>query len=208
MKQRTPWKTVLVVSALALPFGTFAACSSQETTTDAGPSGLVTCPGTVQATNGAACNGDTLSCSFILDCGAFAQTAVCDCVGGKFKCSDRVGDIPANTAGRCKPLDQTSNGTCPSSRANALGAACTTAGQQCFYEGAVCPENTTGKPYTDVCHCDANKGDAGGFSFACDIKRCASSTTPDPLPMPQDSGTTTDAARDTGTSSDSSASPG
>ncbi len=159
-----------------------AACSDNNTKTDAAVPGQL-CPTTIvqaTSTSGTAegtsdkCHVDQYICVVGFQCGNFTQQATCTCDGttGKFACvlsnGKPVADDTTDTSGLCNALDSgVAPDTCPTDKTKADNTPCKNAGQQCYYS-----TTCTNPPRTDVCQCIANQAGDAGLSWQCDINTC------------------------------------
>jgi hypothetical protein len=157
--------------------GTSAGCSSSSATSGppVPPAGNA-CPGTVEATVGAACDSPGEVCSPTFPCGLATVTVRCICQEGTFQCTDGSGNPFASggtpSCGEAGPAPM----ACPATESAAMTTACTLAedGQQCPYPPS-CPGGTL---TFDRCTCEPNL-DGSGFAYACE-NACHSGSVPVP----------------------------
>lgn len=127
---------------------------------------LATCPVTLSAANGRACEAD-LACTFTIECRTTPQQIRCVCEGGALACTDSQGELPPGAEPRCLDAPNTQSGECPATLRQAEGEPCGIVGHVCSYEGAKCPERPA--QHLDACECVA---DGTARVFKCHVGQC------------------------------------
>jgi hypothetical protein len=187
--------------------GTSAGCSSSSATSGPplAPEGNA-CPGTLDATVGAACGPPGEVCSPTFPCGLATVTVRCTCQEGTFQCTDgsgnpfAAGSTPSCGEGGPPPA------ACPATESAAMTTACTLAedGQQCAY-----PASCRGGTLTfDRCTCEPNLA-GSGFVYECE-NTCngVSAPLPEAGPSPGSADGSSDAPASDGPGGDAKAGDG
>jgi hypothetical protein len=170
-----PRKTTLVCVVFALPslpllLGAEASCGSdpaaREEPLRAEDAARPFCPRDLAEMNGAACNDPGLECHADFACEVTTQLVRCTCQASRWRCRDSVGALDPGALPRCVDPSPTED-ECPASIPSAQGAACSTLGRLCFYEGQRCSNRIT---KLDFCTCKRTR--AGTMTYFCGYVRC------------------------------------
>lgn len=181
----------LTTIAFGLCWSLSTGCTADSSDSSEPDASADVCPTKIDDALSATCKKDGFICPVSYACGEFlAEQLTCTCSGGKYGCVDsKGGPVTDPSAIKCTNRGAGNDKDCPGDENSANGAACKTAGLQCFYAGLTCIGESN--PTTDVCQCvGAPSGSSSSLIYACEPTRAC------PIPADADITPPSDAAKD------------